>query len=741
MVKLKKHHYEVGIIIVFSLLFLALVTVTIGVSEITDGFPLEYSIFFFGLVNFNIIILLLLAFLIFRNVVRIFSEKNWSGSLKGKLTMAFVGFSVIPTAIIFAVSVFYITTFVEKWSNPQLGKALRSAIDISSLYVNSMKEKNRDLAHEIKEEWGGSSLSVFLEVLSEIRKQYNLEAIEYYNKSEHGLALDPEMPSDILSRVPSKLIEYVMKEQTDMSDMYSSNGQSFIRFFLPVNFDKAQGVIVVTSLVPHVIHRNIGHIEATYKSLRNDRSPLVLVEPFYVVILVFITLVLLFCAMWLGFYLARQLVTPIESLTEAAKGLSAGQYRQVKDVSPGSPEIQLLVNNFNKMVDDLEKSQRETSEVHENLKKTLARLDEHSRYIEIVISNVSAGVVSVDKKGIVTMINSYAARLFQIEAKDYVGRKVFDILEKGPLRVFNEIFIMMKEYDSGSVQKEINIMVGGRVIPIQMTLIFLNDDSGQELGKVFVLNDLSDLISAQKSAAWKEVARRIAHEIKNPLTPIRLSAQRLQRKFGKKIEDPAFHDGVEMIIRQADDLRTLVNEFSRFARLPQSQPIKSSLNKVISEALVLFVQAHKSVKFVEKLDDSLPEFMFDPDQIKRVITNLVNNALAATQSVSSEITISTEYDPSLKIVRISVIDNGVGIPPTLIDRVFEPYVTTKKDGTGLGLSIVRRLVEDHNGFIRAFHGQHSGTRVVIELPVIVSTTHVVLSVDESDREKKGEIFV
>ena len=196
-----------------------------------------------------------------------------------------------------------------------------------------------------------------------------------------------------------------------------------------------------------------------------------------------------------------------------------------------------------------------------------------------------------------------------------------------------------------------------------------------------------------------------------------------------------------MIIRQVDDLKTLVNEFSHFARLPQSHSTMSSLNQVISEAMMLFIQAHKRVYFTQNLDKSLPEFLFDPDQIKRVITNLVDNSLSATKPIKgrSEIEISTEYDKLLKIIRISVIDNGPGIPVNLGDRIFEPYMTTKKNGTGLGLSIVKRVIEDHNGFVRAFNHHPVGTRIVIELPVIVANTasRILMTNETNELNRQG----
>ncbi len=734
--EVKKRHREVKAIIFLGLLFLVLAGFAFKIFGITDSLPLEHSIFFFGLLSFNITILLLLIFLIFRIVVKSFSEqeKGIVGStLKRKLIAAFVGFSAIPTTIIFFVSIIYIKASVEKWSNPQLGHVLRNAIDISVSYITSTKKKNYDFAYKIGKELESlNDSSLFPELLNKAREIYNLDAVEYYTAQDMApqyLSISPDVPFTVLPEVNSKYRRRVLEEKIEMSDTHNFNGEALVRVLIPV---KAKGVLVVTSIIPSSIPRNIGDIEATYNSLRNDLSPVALLEPFYIGVLIFITLFILLCATWFGFYLAKQLSIPIDRLTQAARDLASGQYRRVA-ISRGSPEMSLLINNFNKMVDDLEASQVEIKQANESLKKAFVQLDEHSSYIEIVLSNVSTGVVSIDNKGIVTMVNRHAAHLFRINPQKYVGQKVVDILSEEHRKLFNELVRVMQNQKSKSIQREVHIAIHDRTIPMQMTLSLLSDKSGRELGTVVVLNDLSDLLSAQRSAAWKEVARRIAHEIKNPLTPIRLSAQRLQRKFGSSLKDPAFSDCVQMIIRQVDDLKTIVNEFTHFARLPQSQPRMSSLNKVIAEAMVLFTQAHKEVRFIQDLDEDLPHFLFDPDQIKRVITNLIKNALSATLSLgnSPEITICTKYDKLLKMIQISVIDNGPGFPTQSMDRVFEPYMTTKEHGTGLGLSIVKRVIEDHNGFVRAFNQQHPkhhagdrppGAKIVIELPVIVINT-------------------
>ncbi len=215
------------------------------------------------------------------------------------------------------------------------------------------------------------------------------------------------------------------------------------------------------------------------------------------------------------------------------------------------------------------------------------------------------------------------------------------------------------------------------------------------------------------------MARRIAHEIKNPLTPIKLSAQRLEKRFGAQIKDPIFTNSVQMIVRQTDALKSLVNEFSNFARLPQTRPVAASLNAVADEAMSVYTSAHREINFVVEADASLPKFLFDPEQLRRALINLLDNAVAAVRErARPRILLRTQYDNLLKIVRVVVADNGVGIPETHQAHVFEPYYSTKESGSGLGLAIVKRIVEDHHGFVRALPNEAGGTKMIFELPVI-----------------------
>jgi two-component system nitrogen regulation sensor histidine kinase NtrY len=321
--------------------------------------------------------------------------------------------------------------------------------------------------------------------------------------------------------------------------------------------------------------------------------------------------------------------------------------------------------------------------------------------------------------GHITTINRRAAELLNLDVVTSVGKHVKTMLSEENYKIFSSIIRSMKENSLMTLQKEIRIVIGCETIPLSVHISILKNEKNEEIGRILVFDDMTPIVNAQRAAAWTEVARRIAHEIKNPLTPIRLSAERIAKKFGGQITDPAFQDSIKMIVSQVDDMRILVNEFSQFARLPQIKTVPGQINDVIDKTSQIYVDTHSSLNFEIKLDKNLPEFKFDPDQIKRVLVNLIDNAVAAVQSESSPvIKIQTEYNKAQQVLKISISDNGVGIPARDKARVFEPYFSTKEKGTGLGLPIVKSIIEDHSGVIRALDAEPKGTKMYIELPVI-----------------------
>lgn len=722
--EVRKRKREIVIIFFVAFLFLLLTWFEVKLFGISQQLPFVHSIFFFGLVNFNIILLLLLLFLIFRNVVKVFVEKKgriFGSSLKSKLIAAFVSFSTIPTLILLVTSVFYINSSFDKWFSVKMAGVLKSSLEVTNAYYFNAKKRNYHFAHQIADEVKGiSGATQIRSRMKRLRHVYSLDALEYYpslfGKRDTFVSDDETIP--MIPPVSLEFLQKGIKAQADSSTIHQFGDGNLVRVIVPVQEGANKGAIVVSSFVPLSLISKMNDITSAYDEFR-DVNPLEYpLKSIYLIILFLMTLVILLAATWFGFHLAKQLAVPLVQLGRATKRIAGGDYTPV-EVRSGSEEINSLVDSFNQMTLNLSKSESEVMAANESLRKTLSNLDQHTRYVEVVLGNVSAGVISVDQTGKITTMNRRAGQLLKIDSQHFLGRSVRDLLTLEYFRTFTELVKTMTEHKIESIQRELKLNIQGEAVPLQMTLSILKNEIGEEIGKILVFDDMTPIVSAQRAAAWTEVARRIAHEIKNPLTPIKLSAERLQRKFGEQISDPAFGECTNMIIKQTEDLKNLVNEFSQFARLPQAKPVIGSFNKVVDEALVIFRQSSSEVEFVWEPDTSLPEFKFDPDQMKRVLVNLIDNAAAATQGQAvRRVTLQTRYDLDLRILRLTVADTGTGIEPQLRSRVFEPYYSTKEGGTGLGLAIVKRIVEDHSGFIRAIANEPMGTKMVIELPVV-----------------------
>jgi two-component system nitrogen regulation sensor histidine kinase NtrY len=723
--ELRKRKRELLVVLFTAVLFLLLTWFEIRLFGISQQLPFVYSIFFFGLVNFNIVLFLFMAFMIFRNLVKVFVERRsrvLGSSLKAKLIAAFVGFSTVPTVLIFATSGFYINSSFDKWFSVKMAGVLKSSLEVTNAYYFNAKKRNYHFAHQIANELGTPhSQSQIEATLKKAQKLYNLDAVEYYPDlfAQRTIVLSDDENMPMVPNASLELLQKGVVSRVDSSTIHQFGEGNLVRVVVPVVGRGATSAVVVSSFVPLSLISKMNDISSAYDEFR-DVNPLQYpLKSIYLIILLMMTLVILLAAVWFGFYLAKQISTPISLLGKASKRIADGDYAKVI-VRTGSEEMANLVENFNQMSSNLEKSEFELQMANKNLVQTLADLNEHNRYIEVVLGNVSAGVISVDKFGRITTVNKHAGNLLKINPEEFVGRSVRELLTLEYFRTFSDLLKTMNDHNVETIQRELKINIGGESLPLLMTLSILKNDQGEEVGKIVVFDDMTPIVNAQRAAAWTEVARRIAHEIKNPLTPIRLSAERLLRKFGDQVQDPAFKECTTMIIKQTEDLKNLVNEFSNFARLPQAKMLITSLERTIEEAILVFRASHPHVHidFIKESDS--PDFKFDPDQIKRVLVNLIDNSIAAMsgpQFPNPRIEIKSKYDPELKIMRLDVSDNGSGIPAHQRSRVFEPYFSTKDGGTGLGLAIVRRIIEDHSGFIRALPNVPQGTKMVIELPV------------------------
>jgi len=444
------------------------------------------------------------------------------------------------------------------------------------------------------------------------------------------------------------------------------------------------------------------------------------------------TLILLFVSSWVAIYLARGIATPIKALAEASNEIARGNlHHRVTTIA--DDELALLAESFNQMTAQLEENRSRIEAGAAELRDTNLELRERRNYIETVLQSLSTGVISLDENDCVTTLNASAARMLALVDKGEGNPTLSSLIGSEDWLVVDRLLRRARRAGHATEQTQL----GSGALPVSMTASALPDSRGPRRGVVLVIEDLSELLAAQRAAAWSEVARRMAHEIKNPLTPIQLSAERIAKSYGRatngagngtslvadeRLDDKrvaaVISECTETIAREVAGLKAMVDEFSRFARLPATRLEQANLNDVITHAAGLYQERLDGVSLTLDLDRELPLSMLDIEQIKRVFVNLVDNALESLAAVSDEkqITITTSHDSERSVLRAEVADTGQGIEPADFRRLFEPYFSRRDSGTGLGLAIVQRIILEHGGHIRAERNHPRGAKFVIELP-------------------------
>ncbi|MGB3552376.1 MAG: ATP-binding protein, partial [Candidatus Binatus sp.] len=357
-----------------------------------------------------------------------------------------------------------------------------------------------------------------------------------------------------------------------------------------------------------------------------------------------------------------------------------------------------------------------------DLRASAAELERRRQYTETLLRNVSAGVVGLDHDGVVTTINPCAERLLDLSAAAVIGRNYQGAFPPALARVLDDVFAFATR--PREARSTVKLEAAGGETELMMTASPLGETPGEPAGTVLFFEDVSQIAKVERMEAWREVARRIAHEIKNPLTPIQLSAERLRRQLGARpgIESALVEECTRTIIGEVEDLKRLVNEFSAFARMPHLNPVPGDINALAGETVTNFRAAHPNVEFTLALDPAIPLIPIDREAMKRALVNLLDNAVAAVTAINHNgagplIEVRSHRRPDNSIVTLEVADNGPGIDPRLRTRIFEPYYSGKKGGTGLGLAIVSAVVTDHHGFVRVTDNQPRGSRFVLEFPV------------------------
>jgi len=722
--ELKKRRRERAIMVVVGVLAIAFTLLASQIFNKND-LPFSTNIFVYGLTSINFILIILLLFLIIRNLFKLFDEhrRGVIGSrLRTKLVAMFVGLSLIPTILLFFFAINFLSYSIEFWFNIKIGDALNRSLEVAQVYYQQMEEQAKYNARQISADISRNHLyekdreEYLKSLVRQRQKNYKGGMIEtdFESQKARNIFADADNPDLIPVKLAPKIIEdvYLGKEistiePTDKGDVVVG----VVPVFSPAVPSEVIGRVSVSYFIPKGFVeklRSIADASQQYRQIELLKNP---IKSNYIVTLSIVTLVIIFLATWFGLTLAKGITGPIQDLVTATNRITMGDLDSRIDIE-ADDEIGTLVKSFNQMTKDLKKSQSSLEEAN-------VHLEQRRKYMETVLRNVSAGVISVDKDGMITTVNRAAENMFDIRADQVLFHNYRDLMIPEHLLLVDEFLQEMKEKKAGVLEKQLEIMLKDKALTVLLTITTIKDEEGNDSGIVVVFEDMTQLQKAERAAAWREVARRMAHEIKNPLTPVQLSAQRLQKKYGDKLgeEGSVFRECTQTIIDQVEVLKNLVNEFSRYARMPITSPATNDLNAVVAEAVLLFQDAHKEIVFEFKPAEGLPKFDLDAEQINRVMINLLDNAVAAINKKNGHVAITVDYDEPHRKATVAVADDGAGVPSSYKRKIFEPYFSTKKSGTGLGLAIVSSIISDHHGQVSIADNSPTGTIVSFQLPV------------------------
>ncbi|HXG51638.1 MAG TPA: ATP-binding protein [candidate division Zixibacteria bacterium] len=708
----KRRKREGLVILVTTLMVLAFAFFEVQIPEASPESSLGNNIVFFLLININIILLLLLVFLVVRNLVKLVFERKrriLGSRLRVRLVLAFVGLSLVPTLLLFVIAGGFITRSLERWFDLQVEGALQGSLEIGQTYyqnsANNALFYARQLSRQITQQglYEPERLSELKEFVRAKQREYNLGTVELFSRDHRQMvvAFNDQVPTGVTIKPEPEFLGRALRG-LEVTRTQALGEGDVIRGAVPFSDREGRiiGVVVVDYYVPKSITKRALEISRSYEQYKHLAFLKTPVKNSYIMTLLLITLVIIFVATWCGLYLAKGITVPIQKVAEGTHEVAQGNW-DYQIEAPGDDEMGILVDSFNQMTRDLRQVKTE--------------LERRGRFVETLLSNITAGVISVDRSGKITAWNRGAERMLGVQAGAALDRGYEEVFREEPLRVLQEIVEGVK--DQEAVEREIKLASADRILTLMVTAATLKDDESRSLGVMIFLEDITQIQKVQRMEAWREVARRIAHEIKNPLTPIQLSAERLRKRYARLLEGngAVLDKCTSTIIQQVDELKRLVNEFSQFARLPAARLARHDLNETVQEALFLFKEAHHRIRFHFNRG-TIPLLELDREQIKRLLLNLLDNAVAAVGD-DGEIRITTEHDQARGVVSLEVADNGCGLTPEIRERIFEPYFSTKKQGTGLGLTIVNQIVEDHRAHIRVRPNEPRGTTFTVEFPV------------------------
>ncbi|HKS40457.1 MAG TPA: ATP-binding protein [Blastocatellia bacterium] len=707
------------------------------------------TLLLYALSTLNFLAFVTVLFVLLRNVIKLVRERRGArpgSKFKSRLVSYAIGLSLLPALLLFFFAFGLLNRSIDRWFGEPARQIVDDAKAIEESYFKKEEAELASIARAIARSLSISSRSdyhsaAFEQQLRQEMDEYNLALARVYANGQR-----------ITAQSDQKQVEPEIAETLAAAEAYSltagdpftgrDEGESPLAIYVIAGIrvsDSARDprLLILAREFPPELTARAANITEQHENFHSLLGKIKRIKAIYILLLGAVTLLLIFSASWLALYVARGITVPIQALAEATDRVAHGDFASPVEVA-AEDELAVLVTSFNQMAAQLAENRERLERAAEDLSRTNLALDDRRRYIETVLESLSTGVISTDADMGVATINVAALFMLGLGGKPEIGTPVNQLIDAQRGGEFAALCRRARRSDQAHAEVEF-IRVDGSILHTATTAIALRSSEGQIEGWVIVIEDLTDLIQAERAAAWSEVARRMAHEIKNPLTPIQLSAERIKRNYERRAAfqsesrfGEAIHEGTATIVREVAALQRMVEEFSRFARLPELRPTESSLNDVLRDALSLYAERFDDIHIDCRLDDRLPALRIDTEQIKRVMVNLIDNAIEALNSDSKSngngstpspnglteklIVIETRAIKASDAVQLIVADTGHGIHPRDRDKLFLPKFSTRDRGTGLGLAIVSHIIADHKGRIWVEDNHPRGARFIIELP-------------------------
>ena len=671
----------------------------------------------------GLLVLMVLIAINLRRMVREYRKRTPGSRMAAKLTLVFIVIAVLPVSIVYYFSFQFLQRGIDSWFDIRTETALENALELSQVSLDLRKRELLKRTEEMSPIIADVSDANVLFSLNDLRINSGAVELILLGRNNRIIAFSSADPSVVVPRRPSSEVLHIRAEDHHVGLEPSQDGGIHIRVVLPIppaGTESEQRVLHVLYPIDqrlNVLADGVQSYFAKHKKIAYMRTPL---KNSFLLTLSMVLMLSMFSAVWAAFYYAQRLVDPIRDLAEGTRAVAAGDYDKKLPIG-GHDELGFLVRSFNDMT-------RKIAQVSHETQQSRQQVEEQRAYLEAVMGHLSSGVITLDQSRILRTANPAASHILGLDLNNAViGSSLEDILESnGQLKKFMDEIRLYLDSEESEWQSEITLFSkDGRQVLICRGTTLLAEEGGGRGDHVIVFEDITELIQAQRDAAWGEVARRLAHEIKNPLTPIQLSAERLRHKYLKtmnKEDGLVLANATDTIVQQVESMKEMVNAFAEYARSPQIRLSKIDLNRQVREVCDLYTGDQQDLNINFDLDERIPEIEVDKTRLWQLLHNLIKNALESMESPNSRIDINTSLkdEKDSQFIELKVRDYGQGFQEDALGQCFEPYVTTKPKGTGLGLAIVKKIVEEHGGIIRAENAEPDGACITIQLPLLVT---------------------